>query len=255
MEEIYDPIISLIKKSDESKEQKTKLLSVNKATEDVKQSKNKYNEEYIKLKNDYDKKYYTIMNQISDIINSKDTNILTKEECEKYGITESKKEDTTIIKDFWFTVIKNCGYFTISQEEGTLLKSLSNITLKAENDHLDFSVTFHFGNNQYFTNDTITKTYIYDESKEEVKEIKVSEIKFNKDVALSTFCTKSQFNDTRNFCEIFDEKEKDMKLNENEAKFIKNDLMVNALEYYLNIGICDSNLFNALKINQKKLNK
>ena len=46
-----------------------------------------------------------------------------------------------------------------------------------------------------------------------------------------------------------------MKLNENEAKFIKNDLMVNALEYYLNIGICDSNLFNALKINQKKLNK
>ena len=43
MEEIYDPIISLIKKSDESKEQKTKLLSVNKATEDVKQSKNKYN--------------------------------------------------------------------------------------------------------------------------------------------------------------------------------------------------------------------
>ena len=71
---------------------------------------------------------------------------------------------------------------------------------------------------------------------------------------ISTFCTKSQFNDTRNFCEIFDEKEKDMKLNENEAKFIKNDLMVNALEYYLNIGICDSNLFNALKINQKKLN-
>ena len=99
------------------------------------------------------------------------------------------------------------------------------------------------------------KTYIYDESKEEVKEIKVSEIKFNKDVALSTFCTKSKFNDTRNFCEIFDEKEKDMKLNENEAKFIKNDLMVNALEYYLNIGICDSNLFNALKINQKKINK
>lgn len=117
---------------------------------------------------------------------------------------------------------------------------------------LDFRINFYFNENKYFKNTFLTKTYIYDEMTEKVKDTLITEIKFNKEYSFNNFYFTTNEHMTRNFFEIFDPNGQTNELNDNEANFFKNDLMVNFLEYYLQIGICDNKLYNTLKINQKK---
>ena len=41
---------------------------------------------------------------------------------------------------------------------------MKNVTLKLSEDSQDFTVTFHFGKNEFFDHETLYKTYVYDKS-------------------------------------------------------------------------------------------
>lgn len=276
-----DPVLSIIKTEDNiTKSLKGKLAYTKELFDKFQKGKSQYNEEYLKIKDDYDKKYFELMKKANIIINTnekKELNV-TEEDIKNYIKNDSIKEEGSLcsIPNFWQKAIVNSGYFSISNIEKEVLSGLREITLekgrKVENlvnqdkkekgvesknktveNKLDFRINFYFNENKYFKNTILTKTYIYDEKTEKVKDVLITEIKFKKkDYSFNNFYFSTNQNITRNFFEIFDPSGQSNELNDNEANFFKNDLMVNFLEYYLQIGICDNKLYNALKINQKK---
>ncbi|RKP10629.1 hypothetical protein THASP1DRAFT_12580, partial [Thamnocephalis sphaerospora] len=83
---------------------------------------------------------------------------------------EEEEDDNTPVEagipEFWLTALKNhaglCELITESDEEP--LQSLRDIKLQYTDDKPGFTIVFEFGENEFFTNRTLTKTYYYQQS-------------------------------------------------------------------------------------------
>ena len=92
------------------------------------------------------------------------------------GIEEAKKEkddyeavavegETAPIPEFWLTALRNHPGITelITDRDADALKSLVDITISYQpaTEQAGYKLHFHFKANDYFTNEILTKTYIY----------------------------------------------------------------------------------------------
>lgn len=53
------------------------------------------------------------------------------------------------------------------------------MTLQLNEDSLDFTVNFHFEKNEFFNNETLSKTYIYDKTTYEPEKATATQITWN----------------------------------------------------------------------------
>lgn len=147
------------------------------------------------------------------------------------------------IPDFWYVALKNhktLGANLCSLDEGPL-KALKFIEAQLQPNSKDFSLKFHFGENEYFTNDVIRKRYIMEEH-EKCTKIECSSIawKAGKDLSKSNL-DEDVF--MRDFFvdKVIEEEETSssprMDLHEDYdlAVELKEDFLPLALEYYLNL--------------------
>ncbi|XP_037957438.1 nucleosome assembly protein 1-like 1 [Teleopsis dalmanni] len=76
-------------------------------------------------------------------------------------------EDTKGIPNFWITSFKACERFSdlIFEDDEPILKCLNDITISYST--YAFTLQFHFDENEYFTNDVLTKTYYLREGLDE----------------------------------------------------------------------------------------
>uniref|UniRef100_A0A803JW84 Nucleosome assembly protein 1like 4 n=1 Tax=Xenopus tropicalis TaxID=8364 RepID=A0A803JW84_XENTR len=86
----------------------------------------------------------------------------------KKKVTLSEKEASDVdkckgIPDFWLTIFRNVDMISILLQEydEPILKHLQDVKVKfsGPSQHMSFTLEFHFGPNEYFTNSVLTKTY------------------------------------------------------------------------------------------------
>eukprot|EP00961_Rhodomonas_salina_P104013 1399950-Rhodomonas_salina.1 len=79
------------------------------------------------------------------------------------GEQKPDKADGTGVPDFWLGAMQNCSMIAanITEKDEAILKSLTNITSQTlpEETGIGFKLTFHFKENEFFTNKELTKTY------------------------------------------------------------------------------------------------
>ena len=158
--ELYDAIKDL-KPEDASDNVKSKLILLSEIHLDKKRVEDdQCGKEYDELQDRYDKQYQEIYDKIDDIVNSTEKIELTQEEMNKYGITET--EEPKAIDDYWEKVIINSRYFTITDRDKVILKYLKKVKIvKFPENVVDFRVDFYFKPNEFFTNEILSKKYIY----------------------------------------------------------------------------------------------
>lgn len=94
--------------------------------------------------------------QLSEMLKQK----VTIEEVDESG--EPKQADVKGVPDFWLTAMKNVELLAemIQPHDEPVLKHLSDIRVKLfSGEEHGFELTFHFTPNDWFTNETLTKTY------------------------------------------------------------------------------------------------
>jgi len=76
--------------------------------------------------------------------------------------------DTTPIKEFWLKALLNCDILQseIKEKDEDALKHVTSITYVPEESSNNFTVTFNFEKNDFFTNDTLTKKFFINEDDE-----------------------------------------------------------------------------------------
>ena len=96
------------------------------------------------------------------MVQGEDNGTISAEEITKYGINEAwSKVKETGIPEYWVCVLINSKFFEINKKDEDVLQHLKNITIKLSEDSLDFTVIFHFGKNDFFDNETLTKSFVY----------------------------------------------------------------------------------------------
>jgi nucleosome assembly protein 1-like 1 len=243
--ELYDAIRDL--KSDEvSDNVKSKLILLSDLHMEYKKFENdNYGKEYDELQDKYDKQYDEIYSKIDDIVNTTDKIELTAEEMEKYGITDDG--ETKRIDDYWEKVIINSRYFTITDKDKVILKYLTKVKMvKLPESVMDFKVDFYFKENEFFSNEILTKKYIYGKDallkKAEGTTINWSSPDKNTTIEKVKKRIKkgkkyfTEYKDTKvdSFFSFFSQVE-DMSFITDEVTFFKEDLFGNQLEYYMDI--------------------
>lgn len=229
---------------------KQKLLQLNHYNnEHIKISDNQFNVEDHEIRNKYKVHYTELFNQTRDIINST-TSIpeITEKEYKEYAISKEIAENSIKpIEDYWVKCIENAKFFTINDKDKLILNYLIDVKLISL-DGLSFSLEFVFKENEYLVNNSLTKTYLFeknqyiltsstatepewkDESKDPSKKRKVKKVKKGKSRETHTITQ-----DVESFFDLFKKEASDQEIDETEVKFIKEDLIPNSLEYYLNI--------------------
>ena len=156
-----DDAIKDLKPDEASDNVKSKLILLSDLYMDYKKFENEqYGKEYDQLQDKYDKKYEEIYSKIDNIVNTTEKIELTAEEMEKYGITDDG--ETKAIDDYWEKVIINSRYFTITDKDKVILKYLTKVKMvKLPESVMDFKVDFYFKENEFFSNEILTKKYIY----------------------------------------------------------------------------------------------
>jgi hypothetical protein len=168
------------------------------------------------------------------------------------------------IPDFWQKALYNAKYFYSNEKDETILKNLKDVRMEFKEDKISFSFILTFNPNPFFSNTEISKTYIFNNSQEIIKTesptinwtsnelnptkmLKKTQKKSKKyslilEGAKKVSETSSQWEDVESFFssfknENFEDPEADADINqeEEEAEFIREDLMPYALNYYLNI--------------------
>ena len=218
-----------------SDNKKSKLIFINSLKTMTDKLKNQnMQKESNDLRNKYEPKYYDFYNMISDIICAKNSssyeNKLTQEDFQKYDI-QNDNSDIEPIKDFWVTVIERACYFIFKDIDKEILSHLINVhsNLKINNDNDKYSsifkISFFFEENEFFSNNELTKVYYYGE-KSDGKIVKVDfpkiEWKENKKPK------------EESFFDMFDEKECKLEESQSEVEYIRNDFLPNILELYMN---------------------
>ena len=243
--ELYDAIRDL--KSDEvSDNVKSKLILLSDLYMDYKKFENeKYGKEYDELQDKYDKQYDEIYSKIDDIVNTTDKIELTAEEMEKYGITDDG--ETKRIDDYWEKVIINSRYFTITDKDKVILKYLTKVKMvKLPESVMDFKVDFYFKENEFFSNEILTKKYIYgkDALLKKAEGTKINWLSADKNTTIEKVKKRikkgkkyfTEYKETKvdSFFSFFSQVE-DMSFITDEVTFFKEDLFGNQLEYYMDI--------------------
>lgn len=239
-------------KEEPSQSLKQKLLQLNYYNnEHIKLSDNQYNVEYQAIRNKYEMQYIQLYNQIRDILKSTSSiPEIKEEEYKDYDISKDISDNSIKpIDDYWPTCIENAKFFTINEKDKLILQYLIDVNL-IQLEGLNFTLEFLFKENDYMVNTTLQKTYCFedskyilvsststepqwkDESKDPSKRKKMKKVKKGKSIETHTI---SQ--NVESFFDLFKNeiKDEDKDETETEAKFIKDDLIPNSLEYYLNI--------------------
>jgi hypothetical protein len=98
---------------------------------------------------------------MAKIVLGEENGTITTEEEKTYEIKEQANGER--IPDYWKNVIVNSDFFAVNEKDIEILGYLKNVTLKLNENSLDFTVNFHFDKNDYFSEETLFKTYVYDE--------------------------------------------------------------------------------------------
>ena len=243
--ELYDAIKDL-KPEDASDNVKSKLILLSEIHLDKKRVEDdQCGKEYDELQDRYDKQYQEIYDKIDDIVNSTEKIELTPEEMNKYGITET--EEPKAIDDYWEKVIINSRYFTITDRDKVILKYLTKVKIvKFPENVVDFRVDFYFKPNEFFTNEILSKKYIYGKDgllkKAEGTEIDWKSSDKNTTIEKVKKRIKkgkkfiNEYKETKvdSFFSFFGQVD-DMSFISDEVTFFKEDLFGNQLEYYMDI--------------------
>ena len=244
--DIYDAIQDL-KPEEASENIKSKLLLMTDVYLDYKKvEREQYGQEYDILQDKYDKQYQELDEKIDVIVNSTEKIELTQEEKEQYGIKD-EEEEIKPIEDYWEKVIINSLYFTITERDKLILKYLSKVkTVKFPENVNDFRVDFYFKPNEFFSNEILSKKYIYgkDSTLKKAEGTNIDWKSPDKNTTLEKVKKKikrgkkvhyeEREEKIDSFFSFFSQVE-DMNFINDEVTFFKEDLFMNQLEYYLNI--------------------
>lgn len=65
------------------------------------------------------------------------------------------------IPDFWYTIFRNVSMLSemMQEHDEPIVKALQDIKVQMHEDPIGFTLEFHFGPNEYFTNKVLTKEY------------------------------------------------------------------------------------------------
>ena len=181
----------------------------------------------------------------STIVNTTEKIELTAEEMEKYGITDDG--ETKAIDDYWEKVIINSRYFTITDKDKVILKYLTKVKMvKLPESVMDFKVDFYFKENEFFSNEILTKKYIYgkDALLKKAEGTKIEWVSSDKNTTIEKVKKKikkgkrtfTEYKETKvdSFFSFFSQVD-DMSFITDEVTFFKEDLFGNQLEYYMDI--------------------
>ena len=250
--EILDAIKDL-KPEEVSANVKSKLILLSNVHSDyLKIKEDQYGIEYDTMRDIYDKKNQEIYDKIETIVTTKEKEQIeiTQEEKEKYGITDDDSEVKEIV-DYWEKVIINSRYFAITDKDKVILKYLNKIKMEKfpknnTNNINDFRVDFYFKENEFFSNEILSKTYIYnkDATLKKAEGTKINWKSPEKNTTIEKVRKKTRkgkrvFNEEKekfvdSFFAIFEQVD-DMNILTDEVGFFKEDLFLNQLEYYLDI--------------------
>ena len=250
--EILDAIKDL-KPEEVSANVKSKLILLSNVHSDyLKIKEDQYGIEYDTIRDIYDKKNQEIYDKIETIVTTKEKEQIeiTQEEKEKYGITDDDSEIKEIV-DYWEKVIINSRYFAITDKDKVILKYLNKIKMEKfpknnTNNINDFRVDFYFKENEFFSNEILSKTYIYnkDATLKKAEGTKINWKSPEKNTTIEKVRKKTRkgkrvFNEEKekfvdSFFAIFEQVD-DMNILTDEVGFFKEDLFLNQLEYYLDI--------------------
>merc|ERR1711976_453851 len=209
---------------------KHKLLSVKNSYDQREKLKAQYDDQYLPNKKKYDAQYLPLYEQIQGIIDgSSGLPELSDEEYKKYGINKSQENTENVIEGYWHKVIENSNFFNVSEDDAEVLKHLTKVNL-VETDE-SFTVEFHFSPNSRFSNSVLTKQYIYDIEESLLKSVVCSEINWTSQ--------EKKEEGAPSFFEHFkyDEKKDDLEDLEDEAGFIRENLIPFSMEYYLDFHL------------------
>ena len=241
-----DDAIRDLKPDEASDNVKSKLILLSDLHMDYKKFENEqYGKEYDQLQDKYDKQYEEIYSKIDNIVNTTDKIELTPEEMEKYGITDDG--ETKAIDDYWEKVIINSRYFTITDKDKVILKYLTKVKMvKLPESVMDFKVDFYFKENEFFSNEILTKKYIYgkDALLKKAEGTKIEWVSSDKNTTIEKVKKRikkgkkffTEFKETKvdSFFSFFSQVD-DMSFITDEVTFFKEDLFGNQLEYYMDI--------------------
>lgn len=247
-QEIFEEI-----KHQETPSLKSKLISVYKISDERRQiSEDKYMKEYDVLEEKYNKQYIDLYKKINDIVSNQVQPEITAEEMTQYKITEETATEAKPIEGYWYKVIENSHYFTIIDKDKPILKLLTNVSMEQIEGKKDFIVHFDFAKNDYFTNERLSKKYIFEkddvksaepteinwisEDKNHTKEKKTIKVKKGKKAVHKTVTE-----DVDCFFSFFNKKT-ELVFIEDEVTFFQEELFANQLEYFL--GLVDLTHFD-----------
>ena len=243
--ELYDAIKDL-KSNEVSDNVKSKLILLSDLHMEYKKFENEqYGKEYDQLQDKYDRLYQEIHAKIDDIVNTKEKIELTAEEMEKYGITDDG--ETKSIDDYWEKVILNSRYFTITDKDKVILKYLTKVKMeKLPESMMDFKVDFYFKENEFFSNEILSKKFIYgkDALLKKAEGTTINWVSSDKNTTIEKvkkrvkkgkkYITEIKESKVDSFFSFFSQVE-DMSFLTDEVTFFKEDLFGNQLEYYMDI--------------------
>ena len=169
----------------------------------------------------------------------------------KNGGLDDDDAEVKEIEDYWEKVIINSRYFTITDKDKIILKYLHKVKMvkfPGNNNHNinDFRIDFYFKENEFFSNEILSKTYIYqkDATLKKAEGTKIEWKSPDKNTTIEKVRKKVKkgkryFNEEKekkvdsffSFFEMVD----DMQFLTDEVTFFRDDLFVNQLEYYLDI--------------------
>ena len=242
-----DDAIKDLKPDEASDNVKSKLILLSDLHMDYKKFENEqYGKEYDQLQDKYDKQYEEIYSKIDNIVNTTEKIELTAEEMEKYGITDDG--ETKAIDDYWEKVIINSRYFTITDKDKVILKYLTKVKMvKLPESVMDFKVDFYFKENEFFSNEILTKKYIYgkDALLKKAEGTKIEWVSSDKNTTIEKvkkrikkgkkYFTEMKETKVDSFFSFFSQVD-DMSFITDEVTFFKEDLFGNQLEYYMDIA-------------------
>lgn len=145
------------------------------------------------LEEKYEAEYAPLYKERAEIING--TKKIVSEEIKDVlkGVNlPSTPEAENGIPDYWLTCLKNSSQFSemINEKDENILKHLTNINLSFKPNG-DFSLHFHFSQNEYFKHETLYRNFILDE-KMTIKKIESSKIEWNSEELNPTVAKKKK---------------------------------------------------------------
>jgi hypothetical protein len=234
---------------------KKKLLFVKRLTNERELVEKGYKKDLLELTYAYEEKYKSLYDQASKIIHGQAEADVSPADLEKYKVTKPQCNAEIGVPGFWAKAIINAKFFYTNDRDENILKHINDVYMEFKPDKVSFTVHYKFDTNPFFSNSEITKTFIYNETQELTK-IESSKINWHSDEVNPTKILKktqkkkkdkqkettTQYEDVDSFFTVFrtddlesPEAEADVSQEEEEADFIKEDLLPYALNYYLNI--------------------